>query len=315
MPPVPPTPAPPAGPLARWLRNPSGAQVQLLHHLAHALAAFAHALMPVAIAFVAAIAFYALIAETVRARWACHGRWIAIAPPAEPDPAGGLALWRMLHPLLTARHSPFGRRPPVAFECHADAAGLRLGLWVSPTISAAGVAKAVEAAWRGARATITTPPPLPAGARTLGGKARPAAPDWFGLGDEQTGGDPIRGVLSVLICSDPAESAVVQIVARPAAGRRVARARRTARAIRRGQPTTSVGRARSLPPRRGWLAPGGTGGDLHRGPPSGPAHPGAHPGLDQRGGVDDRDLSRPLGQREALGERDHGPAVVCGGSA
>lgn len=245
MPPVPPNPAP-AGPLARWLRNPAGSEIRLLHHVAHALAALAHALLPVAIGLAVALSLYALIAEGVRARWAHHGRWVAIAPPAEPDPAGGIALWRMLHPLLTTRHSLVGRRPPVAFECHADAAGVRLGLWVSPTISAAGVAKVVEAAWRGARATITTPPRLPAGARTLGGKARPAAPDWFGLATEQTGGDPLRGVLSALICSDPAESAVLQILARPAAGRRVARARRTARAIRRAQPTTGIGRALDL---------------------------------------------------------------------
>jgi hypothetical protein len=220
--------------------------MRLLHHLAQALGVFAHDLLPVAIGLAAAAAVFALVAESVRARWARHGRWVAIAPPAEPEPAGGIALWRMLHPLLTARHSLVGRRPPVAFECHANAAGLRLGLWVSPTISAAGVAKAVEAAWRGARATITAPPRLPADTRTRGGKARPAAPDWFGLADEQTGGDPIRGVLSTLTCSDPTESAVVQILARPAAGRRVTRARRAARAIRRGQPTTAVGGALDL---------------------------------------------------------------------
>lgn len=246
MPSAPPNPVPSAGPLARWLRNPAGTEERVLRHLAHALTSIAHTLLPLGIALGIALALYSLLAEGVRMRWARRGRFIAIAPPAEPDPAGGLAVWRMLHPLLTAGHSLFGRRPPVAFECHADASGLRLGLWVSPTVSAAAVANAVESAWRGARATVTAPPRPPANARVLGGKVRTAAQEWFPLADEHSARDANRGVLSALICVDPAETAMVQVLARPAAGRRVARARRAARAIRRGQPTTAVGQALDL---------------------------------------------------------------------
>jgi hypothetical protein len=246
MPPTQPTPAPPAGPLTRWLRNPGATETRWLHHLLHHLAGAAHQLVPLTVALVALVLTYLVIGEAIQAGWARHGRWVAIAPPAEPDPAGGLALWRMLHPLLTARRSLAGRRPPVAFECHADATGLRIGLWVSPTVSAAGVARAVEAAWPGARAAITTPPKLPPAGRVSGGQARLAGPDWFPLSVDQAGGDPIRGLLSTLVGDDTGQASVVAVLARPAAGRRIARARRAARAIRRGQPTSATGRALDL---------------------------------------------------------------------
>ena len=224
MSPTQPTPAPPAGPLTRWLRNPGATEPRWCHHLLHHLAGAAHQLVPLTVALLALVLTYLVIGEAIRAGWARHGRWVAIAPPAEPDPAGGLALWRMLHPLLTARRSLAGRRPPVAFECHADATGLRIGLWVSPTVSAAGVAQAVEAAWPGARAAITTPPRLPPAGRVSGGQARLAGPDWFPLSVDQAGGDPIRGLLSTLVGDDTGQAAVVAVLACPAAGRRIARA-------------------------------------------------------------------------------------------
>lgn len=244
MPPAPSTP--PAGPLTRWLRNPAATETRWLHHLLHHLAGATHQLVPLAIALAALVLTYLVIGEAIRAGWARHARWVAIAPPAEPDPAGGLALWRMLHPLLTARRSLAGRRPPVAFECHADPAGLRIGLWVSPTLSATGIARAVEAAWPGARATITTPPRLPPAGRVSGAQARLAGPDWFPLSVEQAGGDPIRGLLATLVGDDTGQAAVVAVLARPAAGRHIARARRAARAVRRGQPTSATGRALDL---------------------------------------------------------------------
>lgn len=188
------------------------------------------------------VAAYLTASEVVHTRWARHGRWITIAPPAEPDPAGGLALWRILAPLLTARSTLIGRRPPVAFEAWADASGLRLGLWICPTVSPTAVVKAVESAWPGAHAEIATPPRLPPRRRVTGGKALLATPDWFPLDCASIGGDPLRGVLACLACDEPTDAVVVQVLARPAAGRRVARLRRVARAIRRGQPTTGVGR-------------------------------------------------------------------------
>jgi len=228
------------------LRHPGPVTTEIVHRILHTLTAAAHRLFPVAVALVAALVAYSVIGAAIRARWARRGRWVEIAPPAEPDAAGGLALWRMLAPLLAARRTLVGRRPPVAFECHADVSGLRVGLWVSPTMSATGVAQAVEVAWRGARATVTDLPRLPA-AGTAGGRAHLARRKWFPLASgDHTAADPIGGLLSTLVGFTAGESAVVQILARPAAGRRVAKARRAARAIRRGQASTTLGRAVDL---------------------------------------------------------------------
>lgn len=44
-----------------------------------------------------------------------------------------------------------------------------------------------------------------------------------------------------------------------------------------------------------------------------PPDPGPHAALDQRHRVHDRDMPRPLQQRQELAGRDHGPALVRGG--
>jgi hypothetical protein len=250
--PITPTPPPslPTGPLARWLAHPGATDARILHRLGHALAAAVQGWWPLAASILVLALGCLVAAEVSRARQGRHGRWVAIAPPAEPDPSGGLALWRMLTPLLTAGRSLAGSRPPVAFECHADASGLRIGLWVSPTLPVTGVIGAVESAWPGARATITAPPEVPAGSPVLGGRAKLAAPDWLPLGLKSTGvaagGDPIRGLLSALSANDDGGEVLFQVLVRPARTRRVTRARRAARALRRGHPTTGVGRALDL---------------------------------------------------------------------
>ncbi len=251
MPITPTPPSLPTGPLARWLAHPGAADARILHRLGHALAVAVHTWWPLATLVVMVALGCLVAAEVSRARRARHGRWVAIAPPAEPDPSGGLALWRMLTPLLTAQRSLPVSRPPVAFECHADASGLRIGLWVSRTLPVTGVIGAVESAWPGARASITAPPEVPAGTPALGGRARLAGPDWLPLGLKSTGvdsggGDPIRGLLAALSATSDGGEVLFQVLVRPARARRVTRARRAARAIRRGQPTTSVGRALDL---------------------------------------------------------------------
>ncbi len=255
-------PVTPGGPLGRFLRHPGPVTTDLVHRVVRVLTAAAHTLWPFALALVALLLAYTSIGLTTRARWARRGRWVAIASPAEPDPGGGLALWRMLAPLLAGRRTLAGRRPPVAFEWHTDARGLRIGLWVSRTASAAGVAQAVEAAWPGSRASIATPPQLPVGSRAAGGQAYLARPDWLPLGEESTTGDPIRGLLATLVGCTAGDMALVQVLARPAAGRRVSRARRAARAIRRGQPVTTVGRALDVLARQ----PAATGGSAYSDP-------------------------------------------------
>ena len=250
-PPAPKIPSPripvPSGPLARWLAHPGASEARLARHLPHLLAGVAH-LWPAATVLVGAIAGWQLAAAAARSWQGRHGRFIAIAPPAEPDPAGGVALWRMLAPLLTGRRSLVGVRPPVAFECHASPEGLGVGLWVSKTLPVHSVTRAIEAAWPGARAQLTAPPALPEGAQVSAGRATLAAPEWLTLAAETSGhgaGDPLRGIFAALAAAEGG-SVVFQVLARPAPARRVARARRAAWATRRGQPTTRTGRALDL---------------------------------------------------------------------
>ena len=250
-PPAPKIPGPripsPGGPLARWLAHPGASEARLVRHLSRLLAGVAH-LWPAAAVLVGVVAAFEVAAAAARSWQGRHGRYVAIAPPAEPDPAGGVALWRMLAPLLAGRRSVFGARPPVAFECHASPEGLGVGLWVSKTLPVHSVTRAVEAAWPGARAQLTAPPALPEGARVTAGRAGLAAPEWLTLGAESAGhgaGDPLQGIFAVLAAAEGGH-VVFQVLARPAPARRVARARGAAWATRRGRPTTRTGRALAL---------------------------------------------------------------------
>ena len=249
--PIPPPTNRPNGALVRVATNPGLVLHHLVHtvlaHLDHAEPALHHALVPlVAIAAVVlAISIAALVAQ--RAEWRRGGHFIEIAPPAHPDPRGGLACWRMLAPLLTGRHTLGGRRPPVAFECVGDEGGLTIGLWTSKTLSAESVIETIESAWPGARAVVAETHEIATrrGGRRVGGsQARLGSPEWFALGGtDSAAGDPLRAVFVALVDGSGSGRAMFQVLARPAAGKRVARARAAARSLRRGEPTSGGGGA------------------------------------------------------------------------
>ena len=172
-------------------------------------------------------------------------RYVEVLAPAEVDPAGAGAFWRNLHGLLRQRRFLAGR-PHVAFEYAWSAGRLRIGLWVPGTVPPRAVERAVEAAWPGARTAVTAPAqPLPPNGRVLGGELRLAAAEWYPLHtDHRT--DPLRALLGAAGELGPGEATVVQVLARPAAGRRLARARRAARALRAGLPASPAARALDL---------------------------------------------------------------------
>jgi len=246
-----PSPSVPNGLLGRWLLHPQETQRHWLHTIQDQLAAFAHAALPVVATIIAATMVLTVLVAVLRRararRVAAGSRWVAIIPPELPDPAGGLACWRLLATLLSSRRTiGILRRPPVAVEFLADPAGLRVGLWVPATVSPVAVARALAIAWPGARATVTDPPvPVPAGASATGARMGPALGEWFPLGGTD-GADPLRGVLAALAGCRGDETAVLQVLARPAPGRRIARARRAAWALRTGRPVSRLARALDL---------------------------------------------------------------------
>ncbi|MGW2157522.1 type IV secretory system conjugative DNA transfer family protein [Nonomuraea sp. NPDC001699] len=181
--------------------------------------------------------------------WAHHAdmtpqaRLIEISSPPCSDLEGALVLWRQLVGLLRpAWARVFTGQPHLVWEYHGSDAGVRIRLWVPGTVPPGIVEKAIQAAWPGA--TTTTSPassPLPEGAQVAGGRLVLAGPEHFPLTTNHDH-DPIRSLLEAMGGLRQGEHAVVQIVARPATGRRLRHAYRAAAHLRGGGSRNHVGR-------------------------------------------------------------------------
>src|SRR6266511_516476 len=236
----------PLGAIARWAGSHGGAT-------ALALKAGAAALL---VGLVLAAGLRLGFGRWRSARMRRGARLVEILSPPQIDPAGAVALWRNLHGLLRQRRVLLGR-PHACFQYRWHAERFQIGLWLPGVVPPRLVEQAVQAAWPGARTrTIPNPPgPLPVGAVVQGGVLRLAAPEWFGLRTDHEA-DPLRALLGAAGERGPGETTVVQVLARPARGRRLARCRGVARALRRGQAPTVVGRLLdvALPGARGTPA-------------------------------------------------------------
>jgi len=237
-----PAPPTPDGPLARYLLHPGRETSAVVHHLLHLLASFAQVAVPVAAVALGALAAVRLalwLARRGRAR--AGGQLVTIAPGPEVDPAGAEALWNGLHGVL--RRTWWGSLagcPHVAFQLSWQAGRLSIGIWVPAGVPAPRVAAAVQAAWPGASTEITPARvPLPAGAALAAGELRLAEPEWFPLRTEHPA-DPYRMLLGALGALDPDQSAVVQVLARPAVARRYRRCRKAAVALRTGRSMSAL---------------------------------------------------------------------------
>jgi len=256
----PPTTRPPSGPsttlpdldrspLGRYLLHPQRTLAAIARTLARHAAEITHRYG----LWLLVLAAVLLAVRLALARWraAClhrAARLVEILPPPQVDPDGATALWRNLAGLLRQYRLLQGR-PHVAFEYRWSPDGLTIGLWLPGMVAPRLVERAVEAAWPGARTHTRTPapPPLPVGNRVGGGALRLAQPEWYGLrGQAEHTSDPLRALLGAAEELGAGESAIVQVLVRPARGRRLARLRRVARALRRGQHPTRPGRLLDL---------------------------------------------------------------------
>ncbi|WP_239153107.1 type IV secretory system conjugative DNA transfer family protein [Virgisporangium aurantiacum] len=190
-------------------------------------------------------------------RLSTHAHQILITPPAEVDPAGATAWWANLHDLLSPsrRHRLLHGTPHIAMEYRWAGRQLTIVAWVPGTVPAGPVAAAVRAAWPGAACTVqkaTAPIPTdtrttskpagsqvgsPAGSQAVGGALAPAMPGWYPLNVDQAT-DPMRPIVAGAGLHST-EHACVQVLARPATPRQVARLRAGAAALRTGKPPTS----------------------------------------------------------------------------
>lgn len=236
-------------PLGRYLLHPQRTLAAIARALAHHAAEITHRsgvwlLVLAAVVLAARLA----LAQWRAARLHAGARLVEILQPPQVDPDGAAGLWRNLAGLLRQRRLLEGR-PHVAFEYRWSPDGLTIGLWLPGMVAPRLVERAIEAAWPGARTRTRTPAPapLPVGQRIRGGALRLAQPEWYGLrGQAEHPTDPLRALLGAAEELGAGESAIVQVLVRPARGRRLARLRRVARALRRGQHPTRAGRLLDL---------------------------------------------------------------------
>jgi hypothetical protein len=182
------------------------------------------------------------------ARWrhqrlARHAQQIVITAPPVVEPAGAAQFWTTVYGTL---HRARPRRllygtPHLAYEYRWTGRALSLVVWVPGTVPPRPLAAAAQAAWPAA--TVVVEPasaPIPAEAMgERGGALLPVRRDGYPLRTDHDA-DPLRQVLGAATSLRHHEYACVQILARPAAPRRVARLRHSVAALR--DPTA----------RRGW---------------------------------------------------------------
>ncbi|WP_262285551.1 DUF87 domain-containing protein [Micromonospora sp. MA102] len=211
-------------------------------------------------------------------RHAAGARLVTIAPPPEVDPHGAAALWANLAGTLTPsrrRRLLYGS-PHVVWQYSWTGRRLLISVWVPGTVARGALEAAVRAAWPGAACAVedSAAPPMPLGVPVaVGGHLLPAAAEWLPL---HTGhdNDPVRALMSAGSQLKADEYACVQVLARPAAPRRVSRARRAAARLRDGK--TAVPGLNPAAPLL-WLVelflPGSTAGPA-RSAPAGRRDPG-----------------------------------------
>lgn len=218
----------PHGPLARILRDPTAS----LHHLAHWLG---HTVLTLVIHYVPALVGLAAVvalARVVFVRWysrrgaAASASYLEVLPPPSVERPGAEAFWANVHPLLKPSwRGTLGGRPQVTFEIRSTGHRVHFGLWAPPS-TAAHVGRAVAAAWPGSAVVSSeTEPQLTGNNACVGQELRLARAPWFPIATDHVL-DPLRSVLVAAAQLSEDESAVIQVVARPAGRRCLGKAQR-----------------------------------------------------------------------------------------
>lgn len=216
----------------------------LLHHVLSLLERAA----PVAAALALVAVIVQLLLRRVQSVLAARGaRLITIGVPPEVQEDGGLLLWAALHDLLRPRLLRLlSGQPHVSWEIAASESGTTFHVWAPRAIPAGLIERAVCAAWPGASAAVAAQnaqdPSRPARSSSVTSELTLSGPDWFPLNSDRNP-DPLPLILGQLSGFAGIESALVQVIARPATGREQHRLRTAATRIRRGQPTSLFARA------------------------------------------------------------------------
>ena len=239
-----------ASPVTDYLRDPLGAFQHVLASLRDLALLWGPIAGPVlAIAVTAAMIARRRWRRRYHERLVTDARLITVLAPPTVDPTGAVTVWSNLVGLLRPGWlRRFGGQPHLAVELTFTGDGVQIRFWVPGLVPPGMVERAIEAAWPGAH-TRTNPakPPIPttapAGRRieAVGGELRLALPEALPIRTEHPA-DPIRALLGAPVGLGPHERACVQILARPVAGHRVTKARRTARRVHSGSSVHLIGR-------------------------------------------------------------------------
>jgi hypothetical protein len=123
----------------------------------------------------------------------------------------------------------------IAVEYRWTGRQLTVAVWVPGTLQTGPIQAAVRGAWPGAACTVADDaPPLPTDALAVGGALAPTLPAWYRLETDHDN-DPMRTLIAAASNLHTAESACVQVLARPATGRQIRRLRHGVQALRNGR--------------------------------------------------------------------------------
>ncbi|MEV6236776.1 type IV secretion system DNA-binding domain-containing protein [Lentzea sp. NPDC051838] len=240
-------------PIGEYLRDPLGAFLNVLTHLRELAVTWGPVVGPVvAIAVTAAIVARRRWRRRYHQKLVSDARLITVLAPPTVDPSGALTLWSNLVGLLRPGWlRRFSGQPHLSFELTFTADGVEVQFWVPGVVPPGMVERAIEAAWPGAHTrTKLAAPSDPATAperrvEAVGGELRLARTEALPIRTEHPV-DPIRALLGAPVGLGPHEQAWVQVLARPVAGHRVAKARRAARRAHAGSSPHLIGRLLDL---------------------------------------------------------------------
>ncbi|RBQ14172.1 type VI secretion protein [Spongiactinospora rosea] len=151
-----------------------------------------------------------------------NARCVEILTPPTADLDGAEALWANLIGLLHPRwkRAVLGQ-PHLIFEYLFNADGMRIQLWVPGVIPQHVIEHAVEAAWPSARIAVQhAGPPVPLTGQATGGRVTIARDERLPIRYDHPS-DPLRALLGSATGMPVWQHAAVQILARPATGRRL----------------------------------------------------------------------------------------------